>query len=326
MSIVETVRLDPRFRLRAPLRCDGVGKLDWGEDTISRERVAVRWLPLKANGEAAVIACAELPHHPALPKILQLGQVDEQAFLIMEFPDGELLSSRVADGEWLDAPGVLLVAVQVAQALSALHQHGFVHGELGADSVLLVPGDRILWWDVPLVLADRMTDRREDSRPARQLVKTAAYLAPECARGAPATEASDVYSLGATLCRASGALPPVSASTLGILHEVASGTWRPTVTRVWHARWAAVVRQMLDPDPRQRPPAQEVATLFTSFASILTLVPKFGVTATGAPTQGEVGSGEEAESGDPEDKPQPNAEPPGVGVAKSEGKEPEGLR
>lgn len=75
-----------------------------------------------------------------------MGRVDEQAFLITEFPDGELVSSRVADGEWLDEQGVpSLVAVQVAQALSVLHQHGLVHGELGADSVLLARGARILW-------------------------------------------------------------------------------------------------------------------------------------------------------------------------------------
>ena len=97
MSILETKRFEPRFRIRAPLRCDGVGKLDWGEDTSSGERVAVRWMPLKANGAAAASACGELPVHPVLPKILQSGQTDVLAFLAMEFPDGELLARRLAE-------------------------------------------------------------------------------------------------------------------------------------------------------------------------------------------------------------------------------------
>jgi len=202
------------------------------------------------------------------------------AFLAMEFPDGELMSSRLADGEWLDEHATLSMAVQLAQAMHLVHRHGVVHGELGADSVLLTRGDRVLWWDVPLVLVDQMTDRRGESRSARQLVKTAAYLAPECARGEPATEASDVYSLAALLCIASGAPPPGAVSTLGIVHAVAGRAWAPKVTPVFPERWAAVVRQMLQHDPGQRPSAKEVSTLFSSFASVATPATKLGLPGT----------------------------------------------
>ena len=49
--------LDPKIKIRAPLRCDGIGRLDCAEDTESGSRLAVRWLPLEANGDAAAKAC-----------------------------------------------------------------------------------------------------------------------------------------------------------------------------------------------------------------------------------------------------------------------------
>ena len=266
MALLETMSLDPRFRLRAPLRCDGVGRLDWGEDTSSRTRVAVRWLPVGANGEAAARACAELPVHPVLPRILQIGRLQETAFVVMEFPDGELLSSRLADGEWLDERGALGLGGQLAQALAVVHRHGLVHGELCPGSVLFGHGERILFWDVPLVLVDRMTDRRPESRPLHQLVKTAASLAPECARGERSTEGSDVYSLAAVLCLATGAPAPSAASTLGVLHQVATGAWAPRVTQAFPERVAALMRRMLDPEATARPTAAEVAAVFDASA------------------------------------------------------------
>lgn len=267
MVTLEMARLEPRFRIRAPLRCDGAGTLDWGEDSVTGERVAVRWLPLRANGEAAVQACAELPAHPALPKILQVGRLDERAYLVMAFPDGELLSSRLADGDLLELPGFLRVSTQLGAALALVHRHRLVHGELSVGSVLLPRDERVLWWDLPLVLVDRMTDRRSESRAAQQLTKTAASLAPECARGEPPSEAADVYSLGAVLCLAAGAPPPSAPSTLGVLHQVAVGQWTPRVPPVLPDAWAVVVRQMLDPVPGKRLTADEVVAAFAELAA-----------------------------------------------------------
>src|SRR5256885_7227521 len=89
--------IDPRIRIRAPLRCDGIGRLDCAEDTESGARLAVRWLPLDANGDAAVRACAKLPEHPTLPRVRQTGQMGDKAFLAMEFPDGLLPSTSLRE-------------------------------------------------------------------------------------------------------------------------------------------------------------------------------------------------------------------------------------
>src|SRR5690349_790879 len=85
--------LGSRFKIRAPLRCDGIGSLDCAEDTESGRRMAIRWLPLEANGGAAAQAMCELPRHPTLPEIRLSGEVGSAAYVAMDFPEGQLLST-----------------------------------------------------------------------------------------------------------------------------------------------------------------------------------------------------------------------------------------
>ncbi len=267
--------LDPRFHIRAPLRCDGIGRLDCAEDTESGVRMAVRWLPIEANGEAAVKACEKLPEHPTLPRIRQTGQVGTSVFVAMDFPEGRLLSTL--GGERLDIDIVLRVGAQLSDALATVHEQGVMHGELSADSVLLVPPDRAYLWDMPLVIANRMTDRRGESRLMQNLVKTAAYLAPERARGGEATREADVYALGVVLCTSAGAPLPVSTGTLGVVHQVATGGFQCRVPTTLPDPWFDVLVRMVSADPAQRPSAREVAQVFARVPQPASLptVPEF---------------------------------------------------
>lgn len=252
--------LEPRISFRAPLRCDGIGRLDCAEDTVSGVRLAVRWLPLEANGGAAVRACEALPRHPTLPRIRQTGQVGDAAFVAMDFPEGRLLSA--VQGERVDVDLLLRMAAQLADALATVHQQGVLHGELCADSVLWVPPDRAWLWDMPLVIANRLTDRRGESRLMQNLVRSAAFLAPERVRGGPALPEGDVYSLGVVLCVAAGAPLPIASSTLGVLNLVATGRWTPRVPRLFPAVWGDVLQRMVGAEPDRRPTAREVADAF----------------------------------------------------------------
>lgn len=252
--------LDPRIRIRAPLRCDGIGRLDCAEDTVSGDRLAVRWLPLDANGDAAAKACEKLPSHHALPRILQTGQVGASAFVALDFPDGEMLSAR--GEERLDNELLLKLASQLSDALATVHAQGVVHGEMSRDSVLMVPGGKASLWDMPLVIANRLSDRRGENRLMQNLVKTAPYLSPERARGEGASQAGDVYALGAILCVSAGAPVPSAPTTLGVVHLVAAGQWVPRVPPSVPERWAKMLERMISVDPSARPSAAEVALAF----------------------------------------------------------------
>ncbi|MGA9523325.1 MAG: protein kinase, partial [Myxococcaceae bacterium] len=254
---MDTRELDSFIRIRAPLRCDGVGSLDCAEDTATGMRMAVRWLPLEANGEAAAKAVETIPAHPVLPRIRSTGRVGSAAWVAMEFPEGRLLATA------LDSPMVpetlARIGAEVADALSALHEQGVLHGELSADSVLLLPDGRAILWDVPLVMANRITDRRGEERVLGQLLRMAPFLSPERARGLAPSKASDMYALGTLLCIAGGGVLPTAASTLAVVHQIATGQWMPELPRNLPPLMRDTVARMIEPNPLARPSARDVA-------------------------------------------------------------------
>lgn len=256
------MELDPRFKIRAPLRCEGIGRLDCAEDLESGMRMAVRWLPLEANGSAAVQACEQLPEHPTLPRIRQIGQMGASAYVAMEFPDGNLLATQLHEA--LSAATLIGITAQIADALATIHSQDVFHGEMSADSVLLVsaPSEKAYLWDMPLVIANRLTDRRGEDRLMYQLVKSAPFLAPERARGAKASAESDVYALGAIVCIAGGAQLPIADTTLAVVHSIAAGTWSPRVPKSIPEPLRAMLERMVAREAFARPTAREVADLF----------------------------------------------------------------
>jgi serine/threonine protein kinase len=266
--------LDPRIRLRAALRCEGVGRLDWADDTSSGARLAVRWLPIEAMGLEAVLACQGLPLHAHLPRVLQTGYVGASAFVAVEYPAGELLSAVLASSPALEPGLVLRLGAGLASALAAVHARGLVHGELSLDSVLLAPDEQSFLWDLPLVVAGRCTERRTEDHRMVLLVRTAAFLAPECARGGAASSAADVFALGAILCLAAGCPRPRDTGTLGVVHQVATASWAPVAPAGLREPWRSVLQRMVAAEAGARPTASEVAHALAD-------VPRRGAAAEG---------------------------------------------
>jgi hypothetical protein len=251
--------LDPSIRIRAPMSCEGVGTLDSAEDLATGERLAIRWLPLETSGESAVRALESLPSHRLLPRLRQTGQVGSAAFAAISCPDAPALASL------LDAPlsptDLCALGAEVAEALALLHESGVAHGELSADSLLILGPGQALLWDLPLVVAHRHTDRRSEERALGQLTRLAPYLSPERAQGMSATAAGDVYSLATLLCFAGGTPLPASPTTLMVVHQVANGRWRPAIPSELPAAVRVLLARMLSPDSGERPDAREVATV-----------------------------------------------------------------
>jgi serine/threonine protein kinase len=258
--------LDPRIKIRAPLRCDGVGRLECAEDVESGERLAIRWLPLAANGVAAARVLESIPSHPTLPRIRETGQVGQSAYVAMHFPDGRLISALAAP---LAPQVVARMGASVAAALAAVHSQGVVHGELSADSVLLLEEGKYTLWDLPLVLANRLTDRRKEERAVAQLLKSAAYLSPERARGGEPSAEADVYGLGVVLCVAAGMPLPAGLSTMALIHQVATGQWRASPPAELPTALSEAIRALLDVAPLGRPHPARAAELLGSVASAL---------------------------------------------------------
>jgi serine/threonine protein kinase len=138
-----------------------------------------------------------LLQHPNIVQIHEICQQGEQAYLVMEYVEGQSLSDRLAEKPLPPRQAAELSAV-VARAVHAAHEHGVVHRDLKPNNILLAADGTPKICDFGLA---RHFQNAADQTQTHQVEGTPSYMAPEQVLGASQTQgpAVDVYALGAVL-------------------------------------------------------------------------------------------------------------------------------
>jgi serine/threonine-protein kinase PknK len=145
-------------------------------------------------------AMGTVSRHPHCVTVYDSGFTDAgEAYLVMEDMTGGTLTDR-APLPWGET---VEIGVKVAGVLSASHGAGVLHRDIKPDNVLVSAYGEPKLGDFGIARFDDSTQTRTGSVTA-----TPAYAAPELFDGAAATEASDVYSLAATLYALISGMPP----------------------------------------------------------------------------------------------------------------------
>ena len=223
-----TTLLADRYELGSVLGAGGMGEVRDGRDVRLDRPVAIklmrRDLAQQAKARRAFEREAQAAARlidPCVVAVFDTGEEEGVPFIVMERLPGRTLADEMARGP-LDAAKVRRLALQVLAGLQAAHDTGIVHRDLKPSNILLTDvGDA--------KVADFGIARSvEDDQTTGVVLGTAMYVAPERIAGAPATAASDLYSLGVVLYEAvSGAKPFVADAPVAVLHAVCEGAAPP---------------------------------------------------------------------------------------------------
>jgi len=156
--------------------------------------------------EATVLARL---HHPRLVRVTDFFEEAGNAYLVMDFVEGESLAGRIEREGALPETQALAWTEQLLDALGYCHSQGIIHRDVKPQNVIIQPDGRAVLVDFGLV---KLWDARDPrTRTAMRGMGTPEYAPPEqydAAMGHTGPR-SDIYSLGATLYHAlTGQAPP----------------------------------------------------------------------------------------------------------------------
>ncbi|GGG13759.1 hypothetical protein GCM10007304_29770 [Rhodococcoides trifolii] len=265
-----------RYRLDSKLGGGGMGAVWLAVDTLLSRKVAVKQATSTADltpdaakaireqamREGRIAAQLANPHAIAMHDVaLDSGE----PWLIMEYLPSRSLAMALNITESLPPDEVIQIGAQVADALTAAHAAGIVHRDIKPGNILIA--DRGSGIGMVKISDFGISRAKNDTHEENSSVITGtpAYFAPEVARGADPTEASDVFSLGATLYTATEGQPPfgVDSDSIALLHKVAGA--RITPPRRSGAMTATLLH-MLEPDPARRPSMEQVRQRLVTLA------------------------------------------------------------
>ena len=232
------------YKISSKLGEGAMGEVYRATDSKLGREIAIKLLPEEFARDAARMArfsreaqvLASLNH----PNVAAIYGVEDRA-LIMELVEGDTLSERIKKGA-IPLEEALEIARQIADGLEAAHDKGIVHRDLKPANIKITPSGTVKLLDFGLAKAEgpwASTASVEDaptltvaSTGAGVILGTAAYMAPEQARGRNVDKRADIWAFGV------------------ILYEMLTGEQMfegDTVTDVL----ASVVRQ--DPDLKRVP-------------------------------------------------------------------------
>ena len=207
-----------RYRLDRRLGIGGMSTVQLAVDERLEREVAVKLLAehlaedptFVSRFQREALAAARLVH-PNIVQVFDYGldEASDRHYIVMEYVDGRSCAQLLRDRGHLDVEDGLHIVTQSCRGLDYAHRHGVVHRDVK-------PGNLLVARDGSVKLADFGIAKATEQSSITQVgsvLGTAAYLAPEQARGEEASPASDLYSLGVvTYQLLSGRLPYEAAS------------------------------------------------------------------------------------------------------------------
>jgi serine/threonine protein kinase len=211
-----------RYLVLARLGEGGMGRVYLAEHVKMTRQCAIKVMNPSLMNDAESLArfareasSAARILHPNVAAVFDYGEADKVVYLVMEYVDGESLST-ILQGGALDPRRAIDIARQIADGLSAAHELGIVHRDLKPDNVIVASSRS--GKETPKVvdfgIAKALSDAPQDALTRSGLViGTPEYMSPEQLLGDPVDARADIYSLGCILYQMLTGVQPFAAES-----------------------------------------------------------------------------------------------------------------
>jgi serine/threonine-protein kinase len=267
--------ISDRYELGDRLGSGGMSTVYRATDRVLERTVAVKVLAehlsddekFVARFRREALAVARLIH-PNIVQVYDTGVDDHRHYIVMEYVEGRSGAQLLQTKGALGATAAVGIGVQACAGLEYAHRQGIIHRDVKPGNLMVIGGpaersSRDSGHDPPtgemsVKLADFGIARAAEQTRLTQVgavVGTAAYLAPEQARGEEATPAADVYALGVVIYQLLTGRLPWEGKTLAEL-AMRRETEAPLPPSSYDASIPATLSRAvlgaLEPDPAGR--------------------------------------------------------------------------
>ncbi len=263
--------LAERYAIQSMLGDGGMGAVYAAEHVLIRKRVAVKVLspdfsrnPRDVQRFLLEARAASMIEQENVVDITDFGYTKQgQAFLVMEYLDGEDLSETLKRETRLEWRRVLHIASQVAAALEAAHAEGVIHRDIKPENFFRITRHKdhdfikVLDFGIAKLTADSSGEADAGVSMSAGLVGTPEYIAPELLTGIEADVRVDIYAIGVVMYQLlTGATPFSGTSLMEILSQTALDDATPPRQRAPDAEIPegveAIVMRAIAREPEQR--------------------------------------------------------------------------
>jgi len=190
------------YKILKKLGEGGMGEVYLAEDTKLKRKTAIKLLPphLTKNKESRerfereAQAAAAL-NHPNIVTVHEIGEFEDQVFIVMEYVEGETLQELIIDNRQLSIDNCVNIAIQICEGLEKAHQADIIHRDIKPGNIIIDKDNRVKILDFGLAKLKGVSQLTKET----STIGTIHYMSPEQVRGEEVDHRSDIWSLGVIL-------------------------------------------------------------------------------------------------------------------------------